>query len=224
VVVVSRLRQDAALYDLPPEIPEGRRPPGRPPSYGKNRLSLAKRAGHRRGWEPVKCCQYQREVVKTVKTSLATWRPAGGVIRVVLGKEEHGWLGYFGTDPKASVQDILEAAAGRTAIEQTFKEVKEGEGAGPQQLRPWRANLGAFHGCLWGYTAVEWWAWDRPSGELCDRSDSPWDTEPRRPSHQDRRKALQRELLAGEFWRRWGCRPCPVESRELVEALLGRAA
>lgn len=224
VVVVSRLRKDAALWDVPPEIPKGQRPRGRPRVYGRHRLSLAKRAGHPRGWQPVECFQYQEVVTKTVKTFLATWRPAGGVIRVVLVKEGDGWVPFFCTDPSATVKDILEAAAGRTAIEQTFKEVKEIEGAGQQQLRYWRANVGAYHWCLWGYTAVEWWAWDKPFAQLCDRSASPWDTEERRPSHQDRRKALQRELLGGEFWRRWGEQPCPAEIRELVEALLAMAA
>ena len=71
---------------------------------------------------------------------------------------------------------------------------------------------------------VEWWAWEQPFGQLCDRSDSPWDDAERRPSHANRRKALQRELLCGEFWRRWGDQPCPPEIREVVEALLGMAA
>jgi hypothetical protein len=223
-VVVSRLRKDAALWDLPPVVPKDQRGPGRPRIYGTHRLSLAKRAGHRRGWQEVECFQYQEVVTKTVKTFLATWKPAGGVIRVVLVKEDDGWVPFFCTDPNAAVPDILEAAAGRTAIEQTFKEVKEIEGAGQQQLRYWRANVGAYHGCLWGYTAVEWWAWDKPFAQLCDRSASPWDTEDRRPSHQDKRKALQREVLEGEFWRRWGDQPCPAEIRELVEVLLDMAA
>jgi Transposase DDE domain len=224
VVLVGRLRCDAALYSLPPPPPAGQRGPGRPPTYGKQRLSLAKRAGHAQGWEEVTCFQYQHEVTKTVKTFLATWKPAGGVIRVVLVKEDDGWRAYGCTDPAASVRDILEAAAGRTAIEQTFQEVKQVEGAGEQQLRYWRANEGAFHWCLWGYTVVEWWAWERPFAQLCDRSDSPWDRTDRRPSHADRRKALQRELLTGEFWQRWGDRPCPPEMREIVEILLDMAA
>jgi hypothetical protein len=224
VIVVGRLRRDAALRDLPPPVPADRRGPGRPRKYGQHRLSLAKRAGHAQGWEPVTCWQYQEEVTKTVKTFLATWGPAGGVIRVVLVREEHGWLAYFCTDPSAAVRDILEAAAGRTAIEETFKDVKEVQGAGQQQLRYWRANEGAFHWCLWGYTVVEWWAWEQPFGQLCDRRDSPWDDAARRPSHADRRKALQRELLGGEFWRRWGEGPCPPEIREVVEALLDMVA
>jgi hypothetical protein len=34
---------------------------------------------------------------------------------------------------------------------------------------------------------------------LVDRSHSPWDAEPRRPSHADKRKALQREMLRWEI-------------------------
>jgi hypothetical protein len=224
VIVVGRLRSDAALRDLPVPIPADRRGPGRPPKYGKHRLSLAKRAGPQQGWQAVTCFQYQQEVTKTIKTFLATWKPAGGVIRVVLVREEHGWLAYFCTEPTASVRDILEAAAGRAAIEETFKDVKEVEGAGQQQLRYWRASEGAFPWCLWGYTVVEWWAWGKPFGHLCDRSASPWDDADRRPSHSNRRKALQRELLGGEFWRRWGEQPCPPEIREVVDALLELAA
>ena len=48
--VVARLRKDAALFDLPPVMPPGtKRGRGRPPIYGKNSLSLAKRAGPEAG-------------------------------------------------------------------------------------------------------------------------------------------------------------------------------
>ena len=171
----------------------------------------------------MECWQYQHQVSKTVKTFLATWRPAGGVIRVVIVKEDDGWIAYACTDAQASVQDILEAAAARTAIEDTFKDVKEVEGAGQQQLRYWRANVGAFNLCLWGYTAVEWWAWDKPAEQVCDRSASPWDKQERRPSHADKRKALLAEMLRDEFWRRWGDQPCPREIRELLESVLAMA-
>ena len=43
-----------------------------------------------------------------------------------------------------------------------------------------------------GAPDTELWAWDRPDEELVDRSASPWDAEPRRPSHADKRKALRR--------------------------------
>jgi DDE superfamily endonuclease len=197
-VVVSRLRKDAALWT----VPDGQRRPGQPgplPTYGKGRISLAKRAGQTRGWQQVECVQYRRRVTKTVKTFLATWKPAGGLIRVVLVREEDGWLPLFCTDPQASVADILEAAADRNALEETNKDVKELWGAGQQQLRNVDANVGAFNLNGWMYTLVEAWAWDKPEEQLVDRSDSPWDQEDRRPSHADKRKALQREVLRREI-------------------------
>src|SRR5436190_1266206 len=152
--VVSRLRKDAALWSLPPTT---RRPGqrGPMPTYGKQRIDLAKRAGQARGWQQVECAQYGERVTKTCKTFLATWRPAGGVIRVALVKEEHGWVAFFCTDPQAGVADILEAAADRGAIEQTNKDVKEVWGAGQQQLRNLYANVGAYNLNGWMYSLVE---------------------------------------------------------------------
>ena len=50
VVVIGRLRKDTALRDLPPKVKPGqRRGRGRPRKYGKNKISLAKRAGQKRG-------------------------------------------------------------------------------------------------------------------------------------------------------------------------------
>jgi hypothetical protein len=91
-VVVARLRCDAELYDLPPVLRPGeRRGRGRPPIDGKNRLSLAKRAGQTRGWQAVEVVTTAgRVVTKRVKSFLATWEPAGGVVRVVILKGTTG--------------------------------------------------------------------------------------------------------------------------------------
>jgi hypothetical protein len=74
-------------------------------------------AGQRRGWQEVECEQYGRRVLKKVKTFVATWRPAGGAIRVVVVVEDGGWLPYFCTDPNATAEEVLEAAADRGAHE-----------------------------------------------------------------------------------------------------------
>jgi hypothetical protein len=221
LVLLGRLRKDAALWSLPPLSADGhKRGPGRPPTYGKKRLHLGKRAAHAQGWEEVACFQYQRLVRKKVKTFLATYKPAGGLIRVVIVREKEGWLAYYCQDVRASVKDILEALAGRTSLEQTYADVKEVEGAGEQQLRYWCANVGAYNACLWAYTLVEWWAWDKAEEQLCDRSNRPWDQTERRVSHAEKRKALQQHCLREEFWHRWGERPCPPEIRAAVELLL----
>ena len=196
--VVSRLRHDAALWTLPDaDRPKGKR--GRQPVYGDRRISLAKRAAAQGGWVTEEVDIYNRYEAKTYKTFLATWPPAGGVIRVVLVKNADGWVAYFCTDPAATAADILGLVADRAAIEQVFHDVKEIWGAGQQQLRNVHANVGAYHLNLWAYTLVEVWAWDRPEGELVDRSASPWDVEWRRPSHADRRRAMLREILRAEI-------------------------
>jgi hypothetical protein len=110
VVVVARLRKNAALRSVPSTVRrQGQRGPL--PTYGKERIGLAKRAAQPGGWQQVECVQYGQKVVKTVKTFEATWRPAGGRIRVVIVREDNGWLAFFCTEATASVVDILEAAA-----------------------------------------------------------------------------------------------------------------
>jgi DDE superfamily endonuclease len=197
MTVVSRLRKDAALWTVPGPKPSGRRGPA--PTYGDRRLNLAKRAGQRRGWSSDGFDLYGARVVKRYKTFLATWRPAGGLIRVVLVDEPTGWRAYFCTDPSATVADILTAVADRFSLEITFRDCKEVVGAGQQQVRFVWANVGAFHVCLWTFTMTEAWAWGRKVEDLVDRSASPWDSASRRPSHADKRRAWRRELLAEEI-------------------------
>ena len=222
MIVVSRLRKDAALWSLPQPKPPGRRGPA--PTYGKDVIDLAKRAGQRGGWSTGTFELYGAEAVKRYKTFLATWRPAGGVIRVVLVDEPNGWRAYFCTDPSASVADISGLVADRFALEITFREVKQVVGAGQQQVRFIGATIGAFHLCLWTYTMTEAWAWQKKDEELVDRSDSPWDSSSRRPSHADKRRAWRRELLGEEI--RATLRPGVTEEeiRATADRLLSLAA
>jgi DDE superfamily endonuclease len=201
-VVVARLRKDAALFDLPVALPAGqKRGRGRPPTYGKNRLSLAKRAGQTRGWQEVEAkTTAGRAVTKKFKTFLATWRPAGGVVRVVILKEDDGsWRAFLCTDAQASVEVIVQTIHDRWAIEQNYHDLKEVERIEEVQLRGVWSNVGAMNLSLWVHTLVEVWAWDRAEASLIDRSDRPWDNAKRRPSHADKRGALQRELLGDEY-------------------------
>lgn len=199
ITVVSRLRKDAALWSLPPERKPGQR--GRPARYGKQAIDLAKRAGHRQGWQNQTFTLYGKEQRKQYKTFLATYPPADGLIRVVLVKEKKGWVAFFCTDAAASVAQILEAVADRAALEQVFHDIKEVHGAGQQQVRNYWANVAAFNMNLWLHTLIELWAWDRPHEELANRQASPWDDATRRPSHADRRNALRRTCVREQLTR-----------------------
>jgi hypothetical protein len=223
VTVIGRLRKDAALRDLPRKPRRGRRRRGRPPKYGKNKISLAKRAAHRDGWATCQCTIYGKTVTKLYKTFLATYRPTGGVIRVVIVEEDHDWYPFFSTDPNATVVEIIEAFADRATIEQDFHDVKEVWGAGQQQVRNIWTNMAVYHLNLWIHTLVELWCWNRCHRDLCDRSLSPWDDVERRPSHADRRKALRRHIMEHELSTLAAVRRIPQKILHLTKRLMALA-
>jgi hypothetical protein len=204
-IVVSRLRKDAALYDVPK--PSSRRGRGRPRKYGQ-RISLAHRGGHRYGWTTMPMVLYGVAQRVTFKTFLATYPPAGGLIRVVIvkrsaqlfGDSPLEWVAYFCTDPTVSAETILGAVADRSAIEQNFHDVKEVHGAGQQQVRNVWCNVACWNLCLWLHTLVELWSWRRSGKTLKQRSDRPWDDPDRRPSHADRLKTLRKQALQATFF------------------------
>ena len=96
IVVVSRLRKDACFYDLPPKPNPHQR--GRHRIYGKNKISLAKRAANKKGWQTISYHCRGVEVTRQYKTFLATSELVSGpfmpmrVGRVVIVRfEDGGW-------------------------------------------------------------------------------------------------------------------------------------
>jgi hypothetical protein len=217
-VVVSRLRKDACLFDLPPAGSHGNR------IYGKNKLSLANRAAHQKGWETISYDCRGAEVTRQYKTFLATSRLVSGQIRVVIVRFEDGsWAPYFCTDTSAEVREILEAVAARWAIEEQFHDVKEVWGAGQQQVRNVWSSIGCWHLNQWMYTLVELCCWDVPKSQLTDRRTRPWDNPDRRPSHADRRRFISREMLHEKFLAALPPTPDNRKFQTLFEALLALA-
>lgn len=222
IVVVSRLRKDACLYDLPGQPDPHQR--GRHPLYGKNKISLAKRAAHRQGWQTISYNCRGACVTRQYKTFLATSKLVSGKIRVVIVRYEDGsWAPHFCTDTSAEVRAILETVAARWAIEEHFHDVKEVWGAGQQQVRNVWSNIGCWHLNQWLYTLVELCCWDAPKSELTDRRSRPWDNPDRRPSHADRRRSISREMLQKQFQAALPRTPDNHKFRTLFEALVALA-
>jgi len=196
-IVVTRLRSDAKLFDVP-AVKSGQR--GRPRKYGKNRVSLKKRAGRRDGWMTI---SYPCRGVLTegrYKTFVATSHTFGGSVRVVLLEHAGGnWAAYASSDESMSVETILKIVSDRWSIEEHFHDVKEIWGAGQQQVRNVYSSIGCWHLCGWLYAMVELECWDESAEQLVDRSDRPWDNPDRRPSHADRRRRIAREMLREGF-------------------------
>lgn len=223
VVVFSRLRKDARLFNLPAARRPGKR--GRPRVYGRQQISLTKRAANPRGWESITYNCRGQEVTHSYKTFAATSRLVGGQIRVVLVKfEDSGWAAYFCTDPTVEARTILETVASRWALEEHFHDVKEVWGAGEQQVRNVWSNIGCWHLNQWMYTLVELTAWDQPKEVLSDRSDRPWDNVERRPSHADRRRAISRKMLENEFLTQLPDTPETQQFRALISHLISLSA
>ena len=215
LVVVSRLRKDARLFDLPPAGSHGNR------IYGHNRISLAKRAGQRRGWQTITYRSRGVEVTRQYKTFLATSKLISGQIRVVILRfEDQSWAPYFCTDTSAQVRDILEAVAARWAIEEHFHDVKEVWGAGQQQVRNVWSSIGCWHLNQWLYTLVELCCWDTDKSQLTDRRARRWDNPDRRPSHADRRRSISRKMLQKNFLAALPSAPDNRKIRRLLNVLL----
>jgi hypothetical protein len=221
VTLVGRLRKDSALYSLPPQVKQPGR--GRPRIYGKEKISLMKRAGQKRGWQKVVCDVYGKAETKTIKTFLATSKIFGGMIRVVIVMEPHGPQFFYCTDIDANVIEIIESFADRAVIEQVFHDVKEVWGSGQQQVRNIWSSVACWNLNLWMHTLVELWSWDRPAEDLVHREDSPWDDPHRRPSHADKRKALQAACMVEEFRTAQPTGPLPRKIRAVLKRLLGIA-
>ena len=219
IVVVSRLRKDACLYDLPGKPDPHRR--GRHPIYGKNKISVAKRAAHRQGWQTITYDCRGVEATRQYKTFLATSELVSGQIRVVILRFEDGsWAPYFCTDTSAEVRDILEAVAARWAIEEHFHDVKEVWGAGQQQVRNVWSSVACWHLNQWLYALVELCCWDVPKSKLADRRGRSWDNPDRRPSHADRRRWISREMLHKQFLAALPDAPDRNKFRGLIASLL----
>lgn len=47
---------------------------------------------------------------------------------------------------------------------------------------------------------IELASWDETHDSIVDRSDRPWDSPNRRPSHEDRKRKIAKEMLQNEFF------------------------
>jgi DDE superfamily endonuclease len=139
VIMVSRLRWDAALYHRPGPQPPGKR--GRKPLKGKRQRSLqgwAERADT--PWETVEVDWYggQRKAL-WMFSHTALWHTPGlppVEIRYVLVCDPKGKLrmeAFFCTDLQATPVQILEWAVMRWSVEVTFAEARAHVGLGTQR-------------------------------------------------------------------------------------------
>lgn len=195
--VNSRMRRDAALYDLPPPPRKGRR--GRPPKKGR-RLSTPEvwATRTRNGWRRVCVDRRGRWVERDLLTRVVLWWSVSHhpvrliAVRDPSGREKTDF--FFTTDLSADPGAVVSLYFGRWSIEDCLKFEKQFvRGEDPQSWKgrgPERVAQTAF----WLYSAVWLWYVQTKGTERTWRI-LPWYRQKSRPSFADALGALRRDLL-----------------------------
>lgn len=203
--VTSRMRRDAALFELPPK--RKRKGPGRPRNKGRRLLTPEKMAKQAtKGWSMVKVDIRGRTEERLVWTRQVLWyavRKKDPVLLVIVrdpaGKERDDF--FFTTDVKAVPTIVVHDYAGRWSIEDTFRNVKQILGGeDPQTWKgegPEKVAVIAF----WLYSSV-WSSFlqTRDAGSLWEPT--PWYPQKRTPSFADAMAALRKPLWRERVFRR----------------------
>ncbi len=203
-VVTSRLRRDAALFELPAARIPGQR--GRPRKKGARLPALECIAATAPAdqWRLVPVRFRDRTVDRLLLSRVVLWYQVTGTlpIRVVIVRDpsqhEHDDF-FFTTDIQADPAAVVAEYADRWAIEVTFREVKQH--LTPQHPQPWRRSGPSRNVAvgLWLYSTV--WLWFLQVGaDHHAWPHRPWYTRKCSPSFADAlaavRAALWRERLS----------------------------
>jgi hypothetical protein len=228
VTWTTRLRKDAALYELPgPRT--GKR--GRPRAKGKRLPALATLAG-RASFAPVTVRRYGKTATVQAAAVQSLWygvfgpRPAQVVLirdRTAAGYD----LALATTDLAASPAQVIERYASRWSIEVAIEDAKQIFGAGQARNR----LAAAVHRTL-PFTlvcqslAVLWYATagHHPGDVAGHRARAPWYRTKAEPSTADMIAKLRRVLIAAKYRPAHPGEPTPEEFHAVWLAWEGAAA
>ncbi|GAJ00817.1 unnamed protein product, partial [marine sediment metagenome] len=89
VTIISRIRRDANLYNLPPKRRKKKR--GRPRKRGKKLAKLEKMAAHIQNWQTVTFRQRGKTVKRLVYTRIVLWYTVSrNPIMLVISRDPNG--------------------------------------------------------------------------------------------------------------------------------------
>lgn len=193
--IVSRMRRDANLYDLPPKRKKKGR--GRPRIRGRKLPKLEKMAAAVKNWKMVSFRQRGKTVKRLVYTRMVLWyavsrKPILLVIsRDLNGKEKDDF--FFTTDPTMTAAEVLECYNDRWAIEETFKYTKQLLGGQEPQTWKRQGPERAAGLSLWLYSMVWLWYLNQKSSDRYFMV-QPWYGQKAAPSFADAIACLRRCL------------------------------
>lgn len=195
VTIISRIKRNANLYDLPPKRKKKGR--GRPRTKGRKLAKLEKMAAHIRNWQPVTFRQRGKTVKRLVYTRVVLWyKVSRKPILLVISRDGDGKEKddlFFTTDLTMTAEQVLECYNDRWAIEDTFKNTKQLLGGQHPQTYKGKGPERAAGLSLWLYSMVWLWYLNQKSGRRYFIV-QPWYFQKTTPSFADAIACLRREL------------------------------
>ncbi|MFH1613454.1 MAG: transposase [Planctomycetota bacterium] len=195
ITIISRVRRDANLYDLPPKQKQKGR--GRPRTRGRKLTKLEKMAARIKNWQIVTFRQRSKTVNRMVYSRVVLWyavnrKPIMLVIsRDPDGKEKDDF--FFTTDVTMTAAEVLECYNDRWAIEDAFKNTKQLLGGQQPQTFKGKGPERAAGLSLWLYSVVWLWYLKQKSVKRYFVV-QPWYSRKTNPSFADALSCLRRQL------------------------------
>lgn len=225
----TRLRKDAALFDLAPPH-TGR--PGRPKVKG-DRLPTLKTLATRATFTPTTVTRYGKTTTVQAATLRCLWYSVFGprTVQVIMIRDKTHAGGYdlalISTDLTATAAQIIERYAARWSVEVAFEDAKQIFGAGQARNRKAAAVRRTIPFALTCQTLTMLWyatAGHDPADLTARREAEPWYTTKTQPSTADVITKLRRVLIAAKYRSSHPDQPTPAEIHILQLAWQNTAA
>lgn len=223
--LVSRIRSDAAIYDLPTPETKVRRGPKRKKGF---RLPIPAEFARRvRSWTKVQTVERGKVKERLVHARIILWYKVShapvllAISRDPAGKERDDF--FFTTDRTMTPAEVIGTFAGRWSIEDTFKNTKQFLGA--QEPQSWKRQ-GPERVAVVGlalYSLV--WTWFLRHGHRkIALGLTPWYPAKIHPSFPDALAALRRVLWQDRIISMFGNHAVPSRISKFFIAALEKAA
>jgi len=225
VHLISRIRRDAVLYDLPPQRRPHQR--GRSRKRGHRLACPEQMARQVRSWKRVRTCERGQTRTRLVYTRPVLWYKVSQTPMLLVisrdpkGKEPDDF--FISTDLTLMAQTVIGGFAGRWCIEETHRNVKQYLGG--QQPQTWkrRGPERAAAVSLVLYALVWTWYLQENKGQQTWTT-RPWYATKQTPSFRDALTALRRILWRPRIISMFESRSGQHQNLTLLMKLLSEAA
>ena len=222
IAFISRIRSDAALFEMPSPNPIGR-----PRKYGKRLPNPRTLGADSTGFQEYRLKLYGETHLLRVKKVVAIWRPAGRLIQVLIVDFDNSKnVGYFfSTDLSLSVERILSLVAARWSIETLFCDLKEHLGMKEWQCRIQGAVVRSVPLSCAAATLLILWSLIEAAQDAPEFWDvQPWETRKTNPSVLDMIHQLKARCISTNIFNVLQKEGITAEKYRQIEQILRRAA